>query len=241
MTDDGGSKLVSQLARIQLKDEESAAYTQLHAFLSQYEVDAQGQLPPERELCDILGVSRGALRKALARAEAQGRIWRHVGKGTFFGPRPMADLSDLSEISTLASPPEVLRARSLLEPALAREAALHASAADLDELEMSAANGRKADSWRRYETWDNRFHRAVATATQNRILLLLFDNLNNVRRAMAWGRRRPVSPRPAPDHHSFREHARIVAAIHDRDPDAAEKAMQEHLATVSRLLLEAGK
>jgi DNA-binding FadR family transcriptional regulator len=237
MTDGGGTKLSSRLARVELRDEENAAYTQLHAFLSQYEADTQGQLPPERELCEILGVSRGALRKALARAEAQGRIWRHVGKGTVFGSRPVEDQSDRSGISNHASPPEVLRARSLLEPALAREAALHASVLDLEELERSAVNSRKADSWRRYETWDNRFHRAVATATQNRVLLLLFDNLNNVRRAMAWGRRRPDSPQPPPDHHSFEEHARIVAAIHDRDPDAAEKAMHEHIASVSRMLL----
>lgn len=241
MNNDGVLQQSPPIARIQLKDEESAAYTQLHAFLAQYEADSRGQLPPERELCDILGVSRGALRKALARAEKQGRIWRHVGKGTFFGPRPTEDLFDLSGISNLASPPEVLRARSLLESALAREAALHASVADLQELRLCADNGRRADSWRRYETWDNRFHRAVATATQNRVLLLLFDNLNNVRRAMAWGRRRLVSPRPTPDHHSFEEHARIVAAIHDRDPDAAERAMHEHIASVSRLLLEAGK
>ncbi|MHA7870552.1 MAG: FadR/GntR family transcriptional regulator [Salipiger thiooxidans] len=136
---------------------------------------------------------------------------------------------------------EVLRARSLLEPSLAREAAVHASAADLEELRLCAVNGRKADSWRRYETWDNRFHRAVATATQNRVLLLLFDNLNNVRRAMAWGRRRDGSPRPEPDHHSFEQHDQIVAAIRDRDPDAAEKAMQIHIAAVGRSLLESGK
>lgn len=241
MEKDGATQLGTVIARVQLKDEESAAYTQLHAFLAQYEADARGQLPPERELCDILGVSRGALRKALARAESNGRIWRHVGKGTFFGPKPIEDLSDLSGISSLASPPEVLRARSLLEPSLAREAAVHASAADLEELRLCAVNGRTADSWRRYETWDNRFHRAIATATQNRVLLLLFDNLNNVRRAMAWGRRRDGSPRPDPNHHSFDEHARIVAAIQDRDADAAERAMQNHIASVGRSLLENGK
>lgn len=83
--------------------EDNAAYTQLQAFLAQFEPNAQGKLPPERELCEALGVSRGALRKALARAESQGRIWRHVGKGTFFGPRPAEDSSDQPGIAEVAS------------------------------------------------------------------------------------------------------------------------------------------
>lgn len=218
--------------------EDNAAYTQLQAFLAQFEPNAQGKLPPERELCEALGVSRGALRKALARAESQGRIWRHVGKGTFFGPRPAEDSSDQPAIAEVASPVEVLRARTLLEPMLAKEAALHASASDLKELEVCAENGRLADSWRRYETWDNRFHRAIASATQNRVLLMMFDNLNNVRRVMAWGRQRREAAGPPRDHHSFAEHARIVAAIKDRDPAQSEQAMRDHLGTVTRKLLD---
>lgn len=218
--------------------DDNAAYTQLQAFLAQFEPHAQGKLPPERALCEALGVSRGALRKALARAESQGRIWRHVGKGTFYGPRPSDDPSDQSGVAAQASPVEVLRARTLLEPMLAKEAAINASASDLKELELSAENGRLADSWRRYETWDNRFHRAIASGTQNRVLLMMFDNLNNVRRVMAWGRQRRDAAGPPADHHSFAEHARIVAAIKDRDPVASEQAMRDHLVTVTQKLLD---
>ena len=41
-------------------------------------------------------MSRGDLRKALAILEAQGELWRHVGKGTFVGARPVDELSSVA-------------------------------------------------------------------------------------------------------------------------------------------------
>ncbi|MBK1870034.1 FadR/GntR family transcriptional regulator [Aestuariivirga sp. YIM B02566] len=219
-------------------DEGRAAFTQLQAFLAQFEPSADGRLPAERELCETLGVSRGALRKALAIAESEGRIWRHVGKGTFLGQKPIQNLSAVSDVANFASPAEVLRARLIIEPQLACEAALHASQADLAELQLCARRGREAETWRRYENWDNRFHRAIANATQNKILIMIFDNLNNVRRTMAWGRRRDGSARPAPEHHSFKEHDEIVQAIFDRDCGHAEQAMRQHIETVTRKMMD---
>src|SRR3546814_6411843 len=69
-------------------DQGQGALTQMRAYLAQRDLPANSRLPPERELCDILGVSRGELRKALAVMESNGELWRHVGKGTFIGARP---------------------------------------------------------------------------------------------------------------------------------------------------------
>lgn len=228
-------------ADVLVRDEARAAFTQLQAFLAQLEPEEAGRLPAERELCETLGVSRGALRKALAIAESEGRIWRHVGKGTFLGQRPADNPADVSSIANYASPAEVLRARLLIEPMLAAEAALNASASDLAELQLCAKRGREADTWRRYENWDNRFHSVIANATQNKVLVMTFDNLNNVRRTVAWGRRRDGSNRPSANHHSFKEHDTIVSAILDRDSSAAERTMREHLETVRRKMMEGSR
>ena len=218
-------------------DAHSAALVQLRAYILQRDPEQEMRLPPERELSEILGVSRGELRKALAVLEAEGELWRHVGKGTFIGARPNEDLVSLSEISQQTNPAEVMRARLAVEPAIAREAALHATPADLDALNTCLRNTRAARSWRQYETFDNQLHRLIAEAAHNRLLLMLFDTLNTVRRSVVWGRLRNNPVRPPVDHHSFAEHDTIVAAIAERDIDGAGRAMAAHLRSVERGLM----
>ncbi len=215
-----------------------SALTQLRAYLAQRQLPVNGRLPPERELCRVLGVTRTALRKALAALEAEGQLWRHVGKGTFVGSRPIEDLTDIATITGRTNPVEVMRARQLIEPEIARLAALNATGRDIEEMRLCMAKSRAADTWRQYESWDNRLHRVVAESTQNHLLLALFDMLNSVRRAIAWGRLRHNKLRPDPDHHSFAEHEALVEAIAERDMDRAAQAMRRHLESVERNLLQ---
>lgn len=224
--------------RWHVQEDGAGVLTQLRAYLAQQEPPPGTRLPAERELCGLLGVSRGELRKALSALEASGEVWRHVGKGTFTGARPVEERVSIAAVASRCSPAEVMRARLLIEPELAREAALAASAADMDEMRLCLAGSRAAQTWRQYETWDNRLHRAIATATHNALLLTLFDTLNGVRRAVVWGRLRPDILKPPADHHSFAEHEAIVAAIAERDMSASASSMRSHLQKVQRGLLQ---
>jgi DNA-binding FadR family transcriptional regulator len=210
---------------------------QLRAWLAQRGPEESTRLPPERELCAELGVKRGELRKALAVLEEEGAIWRHVGKGTFIGAKPLEYAMSLSEIELRTNPAEVMRARLILEPALARDAALHASKQDIDEMVTCMERARTAESWRHYEAQDNALHRAIARAASNSLTLALFDALNAVRRAVVWARDRYEQDRPPDDHHSFAEHERIVAAIRERALEEAASAMRDHLRSVEDRLL----
>jgi DNA-binding FadR family transcriptional regulator len=218
-------------------DHGESALTQLRAWLSQRELPPSTRLPPERELSELLGVSRGELRKALATLESRGELWRHVGKGTFVGARPVSEIFSVPEMARQTNPSEVMRARLVVEPELAREAALHATADDINALRLCASGARSAETWRQYESWDNRLHRAVAEAAHNALLLALFDTLNAVRRTVVWGRLRNETPTPPADHHSFAEHEAIVAAIEERNLSAAASRMRLHLLKVQALLL----
>lgn len=217
--------------------ETQGVLTQLRAYLEHDGRSAGARLPPERQLAEDLGVSRGTLRRALADLEAEGLIWRHVGRGTFVGDRPVDTVQDLTDVTRRTNPAGVMEARLALEPELARLAAVHATPADLDELAECVSESRAAGDWRSYEYWDNRLHRAVAQAAANIVLLALFDGLNTIRRTVTWGRLRRFSACPDPTHHSFAEHDRLVGAIAERDAMAAAEAMRQHLRSVRDHLL----
>jgi DNA-binding FadR family transcriptional regulator len=203
----------------------------LRAFLSQQTLSLNGRLPPERSLSKALGVSRTELRKALAILEAEGQIWRHVGRGTFFGARPVLNLDDVAYLSSLTSPAQIIDARLSVEPQLARLAALHGISADFTEIRLCNRRCREAKDWRAYEAWDNKFHHAIASATKNKLLIVLYDTLNAVRRSPAWEDIRHTQ-RPPVDHMSFAEHDAICDAIARRDADQAAELMQTHVVSV---------
>ncbi|MBS4753138.1 GntR family transcriptional regulator [Nocardioides sp. zg-ZUI104] len=52
-------------------------------------VGADGRLPPETELADLLGMGRNSVREVLIRLEAEGYIARRHGAGTFANPAAM--------------------------------------------------------------------------------------------------------------------------------------------------------
>lgn len=214
-----------------------AALVQLQAYLAQIDLPSDGRLPSERELCDTLGVSRGDLRKALDVLERDGHIWRHVGKGTFVGSGPVEETIGILEIAGSSSPADVMHARLIIEPEIAREAALHATTADIAAVRHSLEQTREAATWRQYENIDNLLHRQIAQASRNNVLLGLFDVLNAVRRTVVWGRLRADGSRPPADHHSFTDHERIVSAIEERDLAGAASAMRAHLQQVERRLI----
>ncbi len=197
------------------------------------------RLPPERELIDRLGMSRTTLRRALDALEREGAIWRHVGKGTFVAAHGGAvGAGSLAELSRQLTPVRMMRARLCIEPALAREAAMNASGEAIIRLKLAKDRAAVAPNWADYETHDDLFHRSIAEASDNILLLALFDQLNQVRRAVAWGSVVRMSERPPQEHTSFVEHDRIAAAIEARDPAAAQEAMHQHIHSVSARLFE---
>jgi GntR family transcriptional repressor for pyruvate dehydrogenase complex len=217
-----------------------SALAKLKGFLATAVLPDDGRLPPERELAESLDIGRAVLRKALATLQAEGVVWRHVGKGTFTGDRPIDTVADINSMVQRTNPLEVMGARIAFEPEVTRCAALNATAAQIAEMRSCMQKAQQAPTWRLYEQWDNKLHRTIGEASQNSLLLGLLDTLNAVRRAVTWGRLRDTPLRPPADHHSFAEHARIVQAIADRDPAAAAEAMRKHLRSVESRMRDIG-
>lgn len=208
----------------------------VRAFIGDNGYDHNQRMPPERQLCDLLNVSRSQLRSALKVLEEAGLIWRHVGRGTFIGARPVLNLTDVAFLGELASPEQVVESRTAIEPALAQLAAIHGGKSDLDEIAVCAHRCRMALDWRSYEAWDTKLHDAIARATQNKLLIYLFETLNVVRRSIVWDQPRDTLG-PTENHISFVEHDAIIDAIVARDGERAAHAMRTHLLSVQERIL----
>jgi len=218
-------------------NEREDAIATLRSFLSTGDYFPGDRIPPERELIGQLGMSRTMLRKALDALEREGTIWRHVGKGTFLAASSGSDGSgSLAQLSRQLTPVRMMRARLCIEPAIAREAAINASGDAITRVMLSKERAAAATSWADYETHDDLFHRSVAEASDNILLLALFDQLNQTRRAIAWASVVRESAKPSSEHTSFAEHDLIADAIDARDPAVAYEAMRQHIGSVSARL-----
>ncbi|MER1968433.1 FCD domain-containing protein [Castellaniella sp. GW247-6E4] len=213
-------------------------------------LDAVGadRLPPERTLALELGVSRRVIRQALASLEADGQIARARGRGRgTIIVRPPSPGSvrehapsedDANDLKRYTSPLELMETRLALEPAIAALAATHASSRDLEDLRMYLEKSRTAQDHSVWERWDGAMHKAIGRSTYNGMLMRFSDMLDEARKQTAWGRLRKATLTSKRQQLYTRQHEEILAAIADRHPEEAAKAMHRHLLTVKRTLID---
>jgi GntR family transcriptional repressor for pyruvate dehydrogenase complex len=124
---------------------------------------------------------------------------------------------------------ELCDARRILEVETATMAAERADAEDLVRLQAAlVANEAALQTPARFRITDVEFHRAIAQATHNRILLFIHDALSDL-----MLRTREVAlriPGAAPD--AFASHRKIFLAIKSRDRPGAAREMAIHLERV---------
>lgn len=206
-------------------------------FLEEGRFRAQDRLPPERELAETLGLTRTQLRSGMKQLEAEGMIWRHVGRGTFFGSPPTQAAAQPAPAEGSANPRELMEARIALEPQLSRLASTHATADDLIRLDRCLERVIAAPDPRLFMTFDADLHLAIAEASHNTLLVDLFRSMNAVRHRVLWGKLDGDFLTPELRKQYDGQHRGIVQAIARRDAAQAENLMRFHLETVERQLM----
>lgn len=202
----------------------------LRALLDDTMERGEARLPPEPRLSEALGVSRGRLRTLLKKLEEEGAIWRHVGKGTFVGPRQMIDMP---EFSASFSVDDILQARTILEPQLAAQAAIHATPEDLALMRACLKDMDQSKSLLTWKRLDERLHRVIAQAGHNMLLLLLYDMLRaQIRMTLDRRIEQVFGGEPGPKEDTDSQHRTVVDAIERHDPVAAETCMRAHLVSL---------
>lgn len=197
-----------------------------------------GRLPPERTLASDLGVSRRTLRQALSLLEAEGRISRQHGRGTFATDARHASQNLVRELSRLTNPIDTLEARLAIEPQQARLAALRATRGDIDRLFEAADASREAKDALSYEKADAAFHRRIAAASRNPMLIALFDAVLQTTLDGSWRHGRETAHCVNNQAGYAADHRRIAAAVAERNAGLAETAMRAHLNAIRKRLIE---
>jgi DNA-binding FadR family transcriptional regulator len=217
---------------------ERLALERLRALVGAERMDASGRLPAERFLAADLGVSSRSLRHALDVLEAEGRITRHQGRGTFITDARLGTQSLVRELAKLNNPVDTLEARLAIEPPQARLAALRATPVDIDKLFEAAEASRKAKDPVSYEKADAAFHRRVAAAARNPLLIAIFDAVLEIASEGTWRHGRETAHCINRQAEYAAAHRRIAVAIAGRYPTLAEEAMRVHLNAVQQQLIE---
>jgi GntR family transcriptional regulator, uxu operon transcriptional repressor len=189
------------------------------------------RLPTERRLADEFGVTRAAVRLALSYLEAEGRVSREVGRGTFL--RATRDGAD--DIG----PADVMTARELFEPRVIPLVVVHATARDFAELDRCLEGGDAANSVEGWEQWDAAFHRAIVEAAHNRLLLRMYAPIEAARHGPLWGNLKQSNDSPDRRIVYREDHRRIVQALRAREVEGALEATRVHLERVRANLLGA--
>lgn len=202
------------------------------------------RFPPERSLCAQLGVSRAELRKAYLVLETEGQLSRAVGRGTFLTKAKKQHKSGgidktILSLAESTSPLDAMNARLVVEPQIARLAAVHATPKHLHDLRRLADQMRDASSWARYEELDRDFHEMIADAAGNSLLRAVHKIINRVRLVVVWRKLETTEQRPPATYHSFAEHDAILDALERREGSDASAAMQAHLeSTLSAMMAQ---
>ena len=141
-------------------------------------------LPSERELAPMLGVSRSTVRDALRRLTETGYVEVRRGRhGGYFvladwGPSS-ADMVRRHLVPNWEAFEALFDARTLLEPLIARTAAVRRTPADCDVIRAALSDYENAQDREASRQADERLHRAIAEAAHSPILLGLSSQLRS--------------------------------------------------------------
>lgn len=215
---------------------------QIRSLIDENQLQPGDKLPSEREIAAALSVSRTSVRHAIATLVAKGLLSVQQGGGTFIAEpkRQIIDKQTLLEelcwnlAEQQISPVEISQSRLLLEVETVRLCALNADEATCNNLtnlleRNRISRGETAD----YELFNRDFHMAVAEGSGNVVYILLMKTILQLMQYNMW----PWAKTKTNDRNHFLEkhldqHAAIVQAIVNHDPELATTVMQDHLSVI---------
>ncbi len=199
------------------------------------EYNVGDKLPAERILCDQLGLSRTVVREAMIMLEVEGFV--EVRKGS--GIHIIANQAKQGvHLHNDFGPFELMQARQLIESNIAEFAATQVTKHEIRALYGIQEKALKEDRFRDSE-WDKAFHIEIARATQNASLVMVVENLWQMReQSAAWKKlHEHIDERSIESW--CEDHDAILQALVRKDSEASKLAMWQHLENTKQMLFMA--
>jgi GntR family transcriptional repressor for pyruvate dehydrogenase complex len=195
------------------------------------DLKAGTKLPSERSLSQELGVSRGYIRKALAKLEHYGLIETLPQRGTIvaeLGSKAISGLiASIGSFDEAFDPASLFEIRALLETFAAEKAAERADQDAITEiLKWHSEIRAKSHEDERALEEDHLLHLAIARASGNPVCLALVSYITPQIISL-----NADFAESDPDRfvRTFEEHDRIVRCILSGDAPGAAAAMRQHM------------
>jgi GntR family transcriptional repressor for pyruvate dehydrogenase complex len=209
---------------------------QIKEQISSGDLQPGDRLPPERQLAEMMGVNRHTVREALKTLEYMGVVECKTGRGTIINNLGQDLLIDQISQAAGFSPQQlladVMELRLLLEPGIAALAAERATEQDLTAMQEAMNDlEREFDNGCLGTDADERLHIALAKATHNATIYRLAGPMLKM---LEQYREKSLRIRTRRSE-TLQEHTKIFEAVKNRQPEAASKAMVEHLNKVKRV------
>ena len=205
------------------------------------------RLPSERELAEMLTVSRPSVREALIALEIEGWVDVRVGSGVYVtAPESRLTIDEASSaVQGTATPMDIgavdlIQARLLVETYCAELAARNATAEQLKEMETATLILPGSEQPSKH---NDRLHLLIAEASGNAALANTVQNLRTLSENSAiFNKLNQHFVYDEVWEVAHNEHLSLLRALQKRQPAAAKRAMRDHLLGISsRLGLDASE
>lgn len=204
--------------------------TQLVELIEIQKLNPGDRLPPERQLADLLDVSRPSLREALHILQAQGLVQIRHGQGTFI-QEPIVAQELRAEIMTRThNLNELFDAREVLEVPASNWASEKATKEDIRVLrttlnQIDSVTSISPTDYDQLQILDSKFHLTIVGIAGNRFINQTLGVLQDVMRMSMETTLRL----PGRSEISRAEHNAILAAIEDGNGSLAAKLTLQHI------------
>lgn len=218
--------------------------SQIKSLMLEGKLKPGDKLPPERELAEVMNVSRTSVREAIKTLSAMGLVVIRKGHGVFVSEANLESVINRVGDALIIKKDEIeqlFEIRKVLETQAAHWAAERATGEEIQYinklvLEAKAACDHPDTRTEVITNHDKMFHNAVIEASHNNVLAMINSGLLG---ALSKVRAKTMTL-PGRVSQSILDHEEIARAIMARDGNRASKAMYDHIESVERSIKDSG-